>query len=53
MEALSTAQGQFRFGVHATALERAGLGSLQEGQSVRVGVVQGTKGAEVSTISLL
>ena len=39
--------------VHATALERAGLGSLQEGQSVRVGVVQGTKGAEVSTISLL
>jgi cold shock protein len=39
--------------VHATALERAGLEPLQEGQSVRVGVVQGTKGAEVSTISLL
>jgi CspA family cold shock protein len=38
--------------VHATALERAGLGPLQEGQSVRMGVVQGAKGLEVGTISL-
>ena len=33
--------------VHATALERAGLGPLQERQSVRMGVVQGAKGPEV------
>jgi len=38
--------------VHATALERAGLGPLQEGQSVRMGVVQGAKGLEVGSISL-
>jgi cold shock protein len=38
--------------VHATALERAGLGPLQERQSVRMGVVQGTKGPEVGSISL-
>lgn len=38
--------------VHATALERAGLGPLQERQSVRMGVVQGTKGPEVGTISV-
>lgn len=38
--------------VHATALERAGLGPLQERQSVRMGVVQGAKGPEVGTISL-
>jgi CspA family cold shock protein len=38
--------------VHATALERAGLGPLQEGQSVRMGVVQGAKGPEAGTISL-
>ncbi len=38
--------------VHATALERAGLGPLQERQSVRMGVVQGQKGPEVGTISL-
>jgi cold shock protein len=37
--------------VHATALERAGLGPLQEGQSVRMGVVQGAKGPEAATIS--
>ena len=39
--------------VHATALERAGLGPLQERQTVRLGVVQGAKGPEVGTISLL
>jgi CspA family cold shock protein len=38
--------------VHATALERAGLGPLQERQSVRMGVVQGAKGPEVGSISL-
>jgi CspA family cold shock protein len=38
--------------VHVTTLERAGLGPLQEGQSVRMGVVQGAKGPEAGTISL-
>lgn len=38
--------------VHATALEQAGLSPLQEGQSVRMNVVQGAKGPEVSSISL-
>ena len=38
--------------VHATALERAGIGPLQEGQSVRMSVVQGTKGPEAGSISL-
>jgi cold shock protein len=38
--------------VHATALERAGVGPLQGGQSVRIGVVRGVKGPEVSSISL-
>jgi cold shock protein len=37
--------------VHATVLERAGLGPLQEGQVVRMGVVQGAKGPEAGTIS--
>jgi CspA family cold shock protein len=36
--------------VHATALERAGLSTLQEGQRVRMQVVQGTKGAEVGSL---
>ena len=38
--------------IHATVLDRAGLGPLQEGQSVRMGVVQGQKGPEAGTISL-
>ncbi len=38
--------------VHATALEQAGLPPLQEGQSVRMNVVQGAKGPEVSSISI-
>jgi cold shock protein len=38
--------------IHATVLERAGLGPLQEGQNVRMGVVQGAKGPEAGTISL-
>lgn len=37
--------------VHATALETAGMSPLQEGQSVRMSVVQGAKGPEVSSIS--
>jgi CspA family cold shock protein len=38
--------------IHATVLERAGLGPLQEGQTVRMGVVQGQKGPEAGSISL-
>ena len=38
--------------VHATALEAAGLSPLQEGQAVKMSVVQGAKGPEVSSISL-
>jgi len=38
--------------VHATALEQAGLPPLQEGQTVRMNVVQGAKGPEVASISV-
>jgi CspA family cold shock protein len=38
--------------IHASVLERAGLGPLQEGQVVQMGVVQGAKGPEAGTISL-
>ena len=38
--------------IHASVLERAGMGPLQEGQSVRMGVVQGAKGPEAGTISV-
>jgi len=38
--------------VHATVLERAGIPPLHEGQTVRMGVVQGAKGPEAATISL-
>lgn len=37
--------------VHATALERSGMPPLQEGQSVRIGVVQGAKGPEAASVS--
>jgi cold shock protein len=37
--------------VHATALERGGMRTLTEGQSVRMHVVQGRKGPEVATIA--
>lgn len=37
--------------VHATALERSGIRTLTDGQRVRMRVVQGRKGPEVSTIS--
>ena len=36
--------------VHVSALERAGLGPLEQGQTVRVAVVDGRKGREVGTI---
>jgi len=38
--------------VHATALERAGLTTLNEGQQVRINVVQGAKGPEVASIGV-
>ena len=38
--------------VHRSALMRAGLGDLQEGQRVMVQTVEGQKGREVATISL-
>jgi len=37
--------------VHATALERAGLPPLQEGQTVTMKIVQGAKGPEVGALS--
>ena len=38
--------------VHASALRRAGLVDLAEGQRVTVGVVQGQKGREAASIGL-
>ena len=38
--------------VHATALTRAGLTGLNEGQRVYIGVAQGRRGPEVSSIEL-
>ncbi len=38
--------------IHATVLERSGLGPLQEGQTVRMGVVQGAKGPEAGSIDV-
>ena len=39
--------------VHATALARAGLSELTEGQRVRMQIGQGKKGLEAQTIELL
>ena len=39
--------------VHATALERAGLNGLTEGQRVRMKIGEGKKGLEAQTIQLL
>ena len=39
--------------VHATALARAGLSGLVEGQRVRMQIGQGQKGLEAQTIELL
>ncbi|MFC3124356.1 cold-shock protein [Pseudoroseomonas globiformis] len=38
--------------VHASALERAGLSNLQDGQMVRMQVVQGAKGPEVGSLEI-
>ncbi len=38
--------------VHASALERAGLARLEQGQAVRVAIVEGRKGREVGAIEL-
>jgi len=38
--------------IHASALERSGLSSLNEGQATNVKVVQGQKGPEAAAISL-
>ncbi len=48
---VSPADGATDVFVHATALERSGVRSLAEGQSVRMRVVQGRKGPEVATIA--
>ena len=37
--------------VHATALERSGIRTLSDGQSIQMRVVQGRKGPEVATLS--
>lgn len=37
--------------VHATALERSGIRTLSDGQTIQMRVVQGRKGPEVATIS--
>ena len=39
--------------IHATALQRAGLSGLAEGQRVRMQIGQGKKGLEAHTIELL
>lgn len=39
--------------VHRSALERARLPDLQEGQKVQIGVTQGMKGREVATIDVM
>lgn len=38
--------------VHVSALERVGLTQLEQGQAVRVAIVEGRKGREVGTIEL-
>ena len=38
--------------VHASALQRAGIASLSEGQRVVVGIVEGRKGPEAGSIQL-
>jgi len=38
--------------VHASALQRAGIASLSEGQRVVVDVVEGRKGPEAGSIQL-
>jgi cold shock protein len=38
--------------VHASALQRAGITGLNEGQRVFVGIAQGRKGPEAASIQL-
>ena len=38
--------------VHASALERAGIAGLDEGQRVLIGVAEGRKGPEAASIQL-
>jgi CspA family cold shock protein len=38
--------------VHASALQRAGITSLSEGQRVFIGVVEGRKGPEAASIQV-
>ena len=38
--------------LHISVVERAGLGQLEQGQAVRVAIVEGRKGAEVGAIEL-
>jgi CspA family cold shock protein len=38
--------------VHASALQRAGITSLSEGQRVFIGVVEGRKGPEAESIQV-
>ena len=38
--------------VHVSVLQRAGLGQLEQGQTVRVAIVEGRKGPEVGAIEL-
>ena len=38
--------------VHVSVLQRAGLGQLDQGQAVRVAIVEGRKGPEVGVIEL-
>ena len=39
--------------IHATALQRSGLGELVEGQRVRMQIGQGKKGLEAQSIEVL
>ena len=48
---ITPADGAKDIFVHATALERSGMGPLAEGQGVNVRVVIGKKGPEASSLS--
>ncbi|HEV7253596.1 MAG TPA: cold-shock protein [Mesorhizobium sp.] len=50
---ISVGGGEKDVFVHATALTRAGLSTLAEGQRVMVGVIQGQKGPEARTLRAL
>ena len=50
---VSIGDGEKDIFVHASALRRAGIASLQEGQQVTMNVVQGQKGPEAAAVSLV